>query len=96
VNRLLCLLEERAMKNRPPAPPAVSALTPACPQEGTVTGTITPAQVLEAVGQGIAAGEFEEVVAAIRAGRAYVNVHTATFAPGEIRGQLFHDRGHRH
>ncbi len=44
-----------------------------------MTGTITPAQVLEAVGQGIAAGEFEELVAAIRAGRAYANVHSATF-----------------
>ena len=75
------------------APEAVRAATPACPQEGTVTGTITPAQVLEAVGQGIAAGEFDELVAAIRAGRTYANVHTATFGPGEIRGQIGHDRG---
>jgi hypothetical protein len=79
-----------------PAPAAVSALTPTCPQEGTVTGTITPAQVLEAVGQGIVAGDFDEVVAAIRAGRTYANVHSATFGPGEIRGQIDHDRGHRH
>ncbi|HEX2442228.1 MAG TPA: CHRD domain-containing protein [Methylomirabilota bacterium] len=78
-----------------PAPATVAALTPTCPgpTSGTVKGTITPAQVLEAVGQGIAAGEFEEVVAAIRAGRAYANVHSTTFAPGEIRGQIHDGRG---
>jgi hypothetical protein len=77
-----------------PAPGNVSTVTPICPQSGTVTGTITPAQVLEAVGQGIAQGEFDEVVAAIRAGRAYANVHSSLFPPGEIRGQL-HDDRHR-
>jgi hypothetical protein len=50
--------------------------------------------VLEAVGQRIAPGEFEELVAAIRAGRTYGNVHS-TFAPGEIRGQI-HDGNHGH
>jgi hypothetical protein len=74
----------------------VRDLTPECPQDGTVTGTITPAQVVEAAGQGIVAGEFEELVDAIRAGTTYVNVHSSTFPPGEIRGQLDHDRGHRH
>jgi hypothetical protein len=78
-----------------PAPAAVAALTPFCPgpSEGTVNGTITPAQVLEAVGQGLAATEFEELVDAIRAGTTYANVHSATFPPGEIRGQI---EGHRH
>ena len=75
------------------APAAVAALTPECPPEGTVKGTITPDQVLEVVGQGIIAGEFEELVAAIRAGATYANVHTANFGPGEIRGQIGHDRG---
>ena len=82
------------------APGNLSATTPFCPAPGTpVSGTITPADVLEAVGQGIAAGEFEEVVAAIRAGRAYANVHSTLFPPGEIRGQIHddHHRGpHRH
>jgi len=79
-----------------PAPPSVNQSTPTCPASGTVSGTITPAQVLEAVGQGIAAGEFEEVVAAIRAGRAYANVHSTLFPPGEIRGQIHDDhRPHR-
>src|SRR5215208_6198805 len=52
-----------------------SASTPACPgQGGTVSGTITPLEVIGPAAQGIAAGEFEELVAAIRAGRAYANV----------------------
>ncbi|MET0917986.1 MAG: CHRD domain-containing protein, partial [Burkholderiales bacterium] len=35
-----------------PAPAAVAALTPSCPSEGTVTGTITADQVLAVVPQG--------------------------------------------
>jgi hypothetical protein len=79
-----------------PAPPAVAALTPFCPgpTEGTVTGTITAAQVLEATGQGLAAMDLEELVEAIRTGTTYANVHSATFPPGEIRGQIDHGRGH--
>jgi len=77
------------------APAAVAALTPECPQEGTVRGTITPQQVLDVTGQGIAAGEFEELVRAIRAGATYAKVHTATFGPREIRGQL-RSGGQRH
>ena len=33
-------------------------------------------------------GEFAELVALIRAGKTYVNVHTAKFPPGEIRSQI--------
>jgi len=80
-----------------PAPAAVAAATPQCggPRASTVSGTIVPAQVLTATGQGIDAGEFDEVVRAIRAGRVYANVHSATFGSGEIRGQLRGgDRGH--
>jgi len=79
------------------APAAVATLTPECPgaREGTVRGTITPQQVLDVVGQGIAAGEFEELVRAIRAGATYANVHTVVNGPGEIRGALRHGgRGH--
>jgi CHRD domain len=71
-----------------PAPPEVADLTPMCPGEGTVTGTITPAQVLTATGQGLNAEEFDELVRAIRAGAAYANVHSLLFRPGEIRGQI--------
>ena len=64
---------------------------PACPQSGTVTGTVVPADVIGPAGQGIAAGEFDELVAAIRAGRTYANVHSTKFPPGEIRGQINDD-----
>jgi CHRD domain len=63
--------------------------TPACPSSpGTVSGVITAAQIVGPAGQGIAAGEFAELVRALRAGAAYANIHTTTFAPGEIRGQI--------
>jgi hypothetical protein len=66
--------------------------TPPCPgQGGTVSGTLTPLEVIGPAGQGIAAGEFEELVKAIRAGRAYANVHSTKFPAGEIRGQLNDD-----
>jgi hypothetical protein len=76
--------------------------TPTCPASGTVTGTITAANIIGPTDQGIAPGEFAEAVAAIRAGVAYVNVHSAKFPNGEIRGQLagrhgnHGENGHEH
>ena len=64
---------------------------PACPQSGTVTGTIVPTDVIGPTAQGIGAGEFEELVAAVRAGRTYANVHSTKFPAGEIRGQINDD-----
>jgi len=62
---------------------------PTCPQSGTVSDTLTAANMTGgAAGQGIAPGEFSELVAAIRAGVAYVNVHSSKFTGGELRGQL--------
>lgn len=62
---------------------------PACPAtSGTVSGTIVAADVLNVAGQGIAVGEFVELAAAMKAGFTYANVHTASFASGEIRGQI--------
>ena len=72
--------------------------TPTCPlTEGTVTGVITPATVVGPANQGIAAGEFGELVRAIRAGATYANIHTTANTGGEIRGQIStHDEGRDH
>jgi hypothetical protein len=69
---------------------------PACPPDGgTVTGTIVAADVgaFGTAAQGIAPGEFDEFVDALRSGATYVNVHTDQFRGGEIRAQIEGDRG---
>jgi CHRD domain len=68
----------------------------ACPATaGTVSGTITAAEVVGPGPQGIQASEMAELIRAIKAGAAYVNVHSAGAAVpaggypnGEIRGQI--------
>jgi hypothetical protein len=63
--------------------------TQACPpQGGRISGTIKPVDVIGPGDQGIAPGEFAELVRAIRAGATYANVHTDKFKGGEIRGQI--------
>jgi hypothetical protein len=68
---------------------------PACPAgttvEAVVTGTVTPVDVIGPASQGIAAGEWDEIVAAMRSGIAYANVHSPQFPAGEIRGQINDD-----
>lgn len=65
---------------------------PACPNvSATVTGTITAADIIGPAGQGITAGQIEELIRAIRAGVTYINVHTVLFPSGEIRGQVNDD-----
>ena len=68
--------------------------TAACPttNPGEVRGTITPASVVGPTGQGIAPGEFAELLAAVRADTTYANVHSDKYPGGEIRSQLLpHD-----
>jgi hypothetical protein len=71
--------------------PVGSPDVPDCPQSGTVEFTLGAAHVVGPAGQGIATGEFEEIAAAIRAGRAYANVHSTKFPGGEIRAQINDD-----
>ena len=85
----------------PPGTPA----TPACPgpNSGTVEDDIVAADVIwpgptatnPAAGQGIEAGNLAEILAAMRAGHAYANVHTTKWPGGEIRAQL-NNRSFRH
>ena len=73
--------------------PAGTQPCPAAP--ATVTGTLRAADVVGPAGQGIAAGEFGELVRAIRAGATYANVHTEKYTGGEIRAQLEEKERHR-
>lgn len=67
--------------------------TQTCPQSGTVTGTLTASNVIGPAGQGVSAGEFAELVRAIRAGATYANVHSSKFPGGEVRAQIDPGRG---
>jgi CHRD domain-containing protein len=71
--------------------------SPPCPEtSGTVTGTITAANVKAITAQGLAAGDIGSLIRAIKAGYTYANVHSATFGSGEIRGQIGDDDGDHH
>jgi hypothetical protein len=73
------------------SPPATVPTPPLCPAtSGTVSGTLTAADVIAVAGQGIEAGAagFAEMVNALRNGSAYANVHTTQRPGGEIRGPL--------
>jgi hypothetical protein len=93
------------------ANPSPTTNTPDCTEDdptslraGKVSGTLTEADVQNVAASGIAGptattpGEFAEVVALLKAGRTYANVHSVKFPPGEIRSQIGdpHDNGHRH
>ena len=68
-----------------PAPPA------------TIHGTITAGDVTNLANErGISAGELDELIAAIRAGATYVNVHSTRWPGGEIRSQIDGNSGHNH
>jgi hypothetical protein len=63
---------------------------PDCPAatSGNITGTITAANVTGPTTQGIDVGDLDSALEVVRAGLAYVNMHTVNFAGGEIRGQV--------
>jgi len=63
---------------------------PVCPAatSGTITGTISEANVTGPVAQGINAGDLTSALEAVGDGNAYANMHTMKFPGGEIRGQV--------
>jgi len=69
---------------------------PACPAatSGTITGTITAANVTGPGGQGITAGDLTSALAAVRSELSYANMHTTMFPGGEIRGNVQRGGGH--
>jgi hypothetical protein len=88
--------------------PSPSPLTPECTMDdpfntraGRVSGTLTADDVQNQPGNGIVGatattpGEFAEVMALIRAGKTYVNVHSSKFTGGEIRSQINDHPGDR-
>jgi hypothetical protein len=81
--------------------------TQACPPApATITGTIRAIDVSPDIpatagarAQGLEPGEFAELLAAMRAGVTYVNVHSSKFPGGEMRSQIDankHDRDDKH
>lgn len=85
--------------------PAGTQVCPASTPEGvTISGTIMAANITPVPGpQQLSPGELAGVIAAMRAGVVYANVHTNLSPGGEIRGQLHarnhrgaHDHGHHH
>jgi hypothetical protein len=81
--------------NSPPTtPPPGTQPCPAPPT--TITGTLTAANVVGPAGQGITAGQFEEILQAMRNGTTYVNVHSSLYPGGEIRSQIDVNDERRH
>lgn len=74
--------------NLPNAPAGVTVQP--CPVAGgTISGTFDAGDVSGgASSQGLAAGEFDELLRAIRAGATYVNIHTVDRPGGEVRSQI--------
>jgi hypothetical protein len=66
--------------------------TPVCGPGGEdgpeAEGVLSATSVIGPAGQGIAAGEFAELVRAIKSGVTYANVHSSLYPGGEIRGQI--------
>jgi len=69
--------------------PSAPAGTQPCPASGgTVTGTLSGANVLPIAGQNVTAGDFQAIADALESDTAYANIHTSAFPAGEIRGEI--------
>jgi hypothetical protein len=70
--------------------------TPPCPQgPATISGEILAADVSPNIpatqaarNQGLNTGEIDELIAAMRAGATYVNIHSTLWPGGEVRSQI--------
>lgn len=78
----------------PTGTPRCNVSNPSDNRNGSVSGTLTAANVQNLPANGIVGatpttpGEFAEVVALVKAGKTYANIHTVKFPAGEIRSQL--------
>jgi hypothetical protein len=70
---------------------------PACtPIQGSFEGDIVASDVVGPAGQGIAPGQMDELITAMKKGFTYANVHTTLNPAGLIRGQIRKGSGHGH
>jgi hypothetical protein len=81
--------------NAPALPPAGTPAVQACPPApATITGVLTPANIIARPAQGIdgaTAEDFVEIMRLMRLGEVYANVHTTKYIGGEVRGQVRRD-----
>jgi hypothetical protein len=84
----LCQTAANAAPAGTTPPQCFNALAGESPRTNTVSGVIRASDVIPQLTNGIAANELAEVIALIRAGKSYVNVHTAMSPAGEIRSQI--------
>jgi hypothetical protein len=78
------------------SPPTPANVQPCPERSGEITGVIKAADVQNVnvpgsnppVSTGLTAGEFADLVAALRANSMYANVHTMDRPGGQIRGQV--------
>jgi len=80
-----------------------AGIQPCPPAPATISGTIVAADVSPAIPatvaartQGIDTGELDELIAAMRAGATYVNVHSSLWPGGEVRSQIDGRNSHNH
>jgi hypothetical protein len=68
---------------------------PVCPAatSGTISGSITAANVTGPTAQGVTPGDLASALRAVRQGAGYVNLHSVMFPAGEIRGQVIVHHG---